>query len=461
MAGAPKSANEAVAQVGRFLRELSLQQQLLIGGGSLVVGVVLFIFVRMMNQPEMKILAQGLKATEAQALAAKLGAKKIGYEVSPDGGTITVPAEKLAESRMEFASQPGNGGGRLGFELFDKANWVASDFDEKVNYQRAMEGELERTLQSLSGVDAVRVHLVLPRDSVFTEKERSAKATVVIKLRGRNFSRDLQGSIAKLMAGSVDKLDPEKVTVVDADTGQAFVVARDGAAVGGESLEETLQARLIQTLEPIVGADRIRASVRVEYEMNSNEETQEIYDPNAAVAISTHKTEEQGRGSIGGVAGATANVVGASEKASRPGIVAGTRNETPVSRSENNTFAVSRRVKHSTQPAGGVKRIAAAVLVDDAIIAKQESGKLTTERQKRTPEQLQTIEQVAKAAIGVDTNRGDVLTVANLAFDQQPVEQPQSMALLDRSRRVLNDWAWLLRIAGIFAIFIVVYLMVL
>jgi flagellar M-ring protein FliF len=461
MAGAPKSANEAVAQVGRFLRELSLQQQLLIGGGSLVVGVVLFIFVRMMNQPEMKILAQGLKATEAQALAAKLGAKKIGYEVSPDGGTITVPAEKLAESRMEFASQPGNGGGRLGFELFDKANWVASDFDEKVNYQRAMEGELERTLQSLSGVDAVRVHLVLPRDSVFTEKERSAKATVVIKLRGRNFSRDLQGSIAKLMAGSVDKLDPEKVTVVDADTGQAFVVARDGAAVGGESLEETLQARLIQTLEPIVGADRIRASVRVEYEMNSNEETQEIYDPNAAVAISTHKTEEQGRGSIGGVAGATANVVGASEKASRPGIVAGTRNETPVSRSENNTFAVSRRVKHSTQPAGGVKRIAAAVLVDDAIIAKQESGKLTTERQKRTPEQLQTIEQVAKAAIGVDTNRGDVLTVANLAFDQQPVEQPKSMALLDRSRRVLNDWAWLLRIAGIFAIFIVVYLMVL
>src|SRR4051812_13072394 len=141
MAGPPKSANEAVAQIGRFLRELSFQQQLLIGGGSVVIALVLFAFVRVMNQPEMKKLGQGLKTTDVQALAAKLGAKKIAYEVSPDGSSIAVPAEKLAEARLEFASQPGNGGGRLGFELFDKANWVASDFDEKVNYQRAMEGE--------------------------------------------------------------------------------------------------------------------------------------------------------------------------------------------------------------------------------------------------------------------------------------------------------------------------------
>ena len=457
----PKSANEAIAQVGRFLRELSFQQQLLIGGGSIVVAIVLFIFVRMMNQPEMKTLAQGLKPADVQTLSAKLGAKKIAYEISPDGGSITVPAEKLAEARLEFASQPGNGGGRLGFELFDKANWVASDFDEKVNYQRAMEGELERTLQSLSGVDAVRVHLVVPPDSVFTEKERGAKATVVIKLRGRSFTRDLQGSIAKLIAGSVDKLDAEKVTVVDADTGQAFVIPRDGLFASGGSLEETLQARLIQTLEPIVGADRIRASVRVEYEVNSNEETQEVYDPNATVAISTHKTEEQGRGSIGGVAGATANVAGTSDRVPTPGMLGGTRSDVPVSRSENNTFAVSRRIRHSTQPAGGVKRIAAAVLVDDAVISKQENGRLTTERQKRTPEQLQTIEQVAKAAIGVDSTRGDILTVANLSFDQQVAEQPKAIGLVDRSRRVLSDWSWLLRSAGIFAIFIVVYLMVL
>jgi flagellar M-ring protein FliF len=458
MAGAPKTANEAMAQIGRFLRELSFQQQLLIGCGSLVIAIVLFVFVRMMNQPEMKVLAQGLKPAEAQALSAKLDAKKIAYEISSDGGSISVAAEKIPEARLEFASQPGNGG-RLGFELFDKTNWVASDFDEKVNYQRAMEGEMERTLQSMTGVDAVRVHLVLPPDSVFSERDRSAKATVVMKLKGRSFTRELQGSIARLLAGSVDKLDPDKVTVVDADSGQAFIAAGDGSVGGGASLEETLQARLVKTLEPIVGADRIRASVRVEYETNSNEETQETFDPNAAVATSTQKSEEQGRRSVGGVAGATANVAGASEKGSSPALTVS--NDFPVSRSENNTFAVSRRVKHSTQPAGAVKRIAAAVLIDDAMIVRKENEKVVSDRQKRSAEQLQIIEQLAKAAIGVDAGRGDVLTVANLPFEQPAPEQPKAVGLVDKSRRMLNDWSWVIRLVGVFAIFATVYLLIL
>lgn len=458
MAEAPNSISEATSQVQQFVRTLSVRQRLLMAGGAIAVAVMLFVFVRMINRPEMKTLASSLKPADAQAIASRLALRKIAYELSPDGSSIQVPADKLDESRIELAAQSSSTGARLGFELFDKTDWVGSDFDDKVNYQRALEGELERTLQTLGGVDAVRVHLVLPPDSVFTERDRQGKASVVLKLRGRSFTRELHGTIAQLVASSVDKLEPQQVTVVDGDTGQKFALVFEGMqGHGGESLEQALQSRLLQTLEPVLGADHVRASVRVEYDMSSNEETQESYDPNGAVALSTHKTEEQAGTGIGGVPGAASNVIGAATTKPTPTpLPAG-----PQSRSENNTYAVSRRVRHSTQPAGAVKRIAAALLVDDARVTKQENGKTTTERQKRTPEQLQQIEQLAKAAIGIDITRGDVLTVANMSFEQSPVEAPPVPGIFEKSRRIVNDWSWVLRLAAIGALFLVVYMLVL
>ena len=158
-------------QIQEFLSGLSLQQKVLIGGGALAVGLVLWLFVALLDHGKNVVLYSGLKPQDAQSMATRLAAKNIPYEISPDGGSLLVPSDKLDAARLETAAQGLPRNARLGFELFDTPNWAGSDFSEKVNYQRALEGELERTLQTLSEVEAVRVHLVLPRESLFSEQE--------------------------------------------------------------------------------------------------------------------------------------------------------------------------------------------------------------------------------------------------------------------------------------------------
>src|SRR5262249_34088922 len=156
--------------------------------------------------------------------------------------------------------------GRLGFELFDKLNWGQTEFDEKVNYQRALEGELERTIATLRDVESARVHLVMPTDSVFVDREREAKASVILKLRSGTLADETHRAIASLVSGAVDKLNPENVTVIDADTNQPLLAHHKGSSQTDAELEDELSAKLMTTLEPVVGAQRVRASVNVEYD---------------------------------------------------------------------------------------------------------------------------------------------------------------------------------------------------
>src|SRR5581483_4779461 len=226
------------------------------------------------------------------ALGAKLAAKNIQYEISSDGKTVSVPSDKIDTSRMEIASDGMPRSGRLGFELFDKLNWGQTEFDEKVNYQRALEGELERSIQTLRDVDSVRVHLVMPTDSIFLDRERKAKASVVLKLRSGHLSQETQRGIARLVAGAVDKLGPEDVTVMDADTNRPLGADRDALSMSG-SMNQDLSAQLVQTLEPVVGPEHVRARVNVELDSSTTEENDETYDPKSAVAVSAQRSEEQ------------------------------------------------------------------------------------------------------------------------------------------------------------------------
>ena len=159
-------SNLTLAQVREqgleFVRGLTWKQRMLVAGGGLLVAATLYVFVQLIGKPEYKTLYSGLNPRDAESLGAQLKAKQIAYEISPDGASIQVPSDKLDAARLEVASQPLPGSGRMGFELFDKPNWAGSDFSEKVNYQRALEAELERTLGSMSEVEAVRVHLVMP-----------------------------------------------------------------------------------------------------------------------------------------------------------------------------------------------------------------------------------------------------------------------------------------------------------
>jgi flagellar M-ring protein FliF len=452
----PKSFADVLKQIEQFVRGLTGGQRLLMAGGALAVAATLWIFVTLIAKPKTTALYSGLRPADAQALGARLSARNIPYELSADSATLMVPADKLDAARLETASQGLPRNARLGFELFDTPNWAGSDFTEKVNYQRALEGELERTLQTLAEVEAVRVHLVMPRESLFTEQEHEAKAAVILKTRTGRLSEQAQAAIPQLVASAVDRLRPENVTVVDADSNSPLIRSRSAGGRSAYDLDEELAQTITRTLEPVVGAEHVRASVHVEYDLSTSEDTQELYDPKSTAAISTQRSDEtMGGGGPAGIPGTASNVPGASTVTA-----AASAPDNQSSKSESATYVVSKSVHHSVQPAGRVKRIAAAILVDDAVEAAGPTGPGQA-RRKRTPAEMKEIEQLAGAAIGIDPQRGDLLAVENLSFQTAPPENIAPPTRVERWRTILQQWAGALRYAGIALLFLVVYFLVL
>ncbi len=446
----------AIAQIAQFAGGLTLRQRFWLLGGAILVAGTLAVFVWLIGKPKYASLYSGLRPADVQSLAARLAAKNIPYETSSDGSSILVPADKLDASRLETAAQGLPRNARLGFELFDTPNWAGSDFTEKVNYQRALEGELERTLQTLSEVEAVRVHLVMPRESLFSEQEQPGKAAVIIKTRAGRLSEPAQAAIPQLVASAVDKLRPENVTVVDADSNTPLLKLHGPGGRGSVDLDDALAKRVVQTLEPVVGPDHVRASVHVEYDLSTSENTEETYDPKATATMTMQRSEETMGGALpAGVPGTASNVTGAASAT----VTVAAQQDRQSSRSESSTYAISKSIRHTVQPAGRVRRIAAAVLVDDIVETVEKDGKQNSTRRKRTAEEMKELERLATAAIGLDASRGDILALQNLSFQESPVEKPAAPTVIERSRRVVQDWSVLLRYAGVFALFAIVYML--
>jgi flagellar M-ring protein FliF len=265
----------------------------------------------------------------------------------------------------------------------------------------------------------------------------------------------------------VENLRPENVTVVDADSNTPLLRPRSGGGVSAYDLDEELSKTLVRTLEPIVGASHVRASVRVEYDLSSSDNLEEIYDPKATATLTQQKSEENmGGAGPAGIPGTASNLPSATSPTStapsaNPAVNPTVGQETQSSHSENTTFAVSKSVRHTVSPPGRIKRIAAAVLVDDAVETVEKDGKKSSARRKRTDDELKQIGQLAAAAIGLDTQRGDLLSLENLSFQEIPVEIPPAPTRLDTAWRILAGWAGVLRYLGIAALFVIVYLLML
>jgi flagellar M-ring protein FliF len=459
-----------VVRLQSFWTSRSSQQRIYLGLGVAATIAVAALLMKMIATPEYKPLMSGLEPADAQAITAELAAKKIPYLVSPDGASITVPADQVDAARLEVASQPAPHSGRIGFEIFDKVSWGQTEFDEKVNYQRALEGELEQTIQTMSNVKSARVHLVMATDSVFTDRERSAKASVTLRMKRGSLSRPEISQISRLVAGAVDELKPGDVVIIDADSNQTFASGNgSGSADATDGIEQELTRRLISTLAPVVGADRMRASVNVEFETGSSEESQDKYDPAVSVTLNMQRSEEltsSGAG-VGGVPGTSSNVV-AAKPVTPPGAAApATPAPTAVkdlgqsSKTESATYGVNRTTRHLIEPAGSIRRMTAAVLLDDILERKQEKGKWVETHHKRTPEELKTISELAQAAIGFNSARGDVISVQNLTFDHPVPADIPPITLADKARKGINDYSAIIRYAGMAVMFLLVYMLML
>ena len=448
--------DQAVNQAKQFWAGLNGRQRMLLGGGVALTIGLLAMFTRMMSTPEYKPLMVGLEPADAQALSAQLAAKNIAFQMGPDGKSINVPADQLDAARLQAASQDGPRSGRMGFELFDKVSWGQTEFDEKVNYQRALEGELERTIGTLSDVKSARVHLVLSKSSVFLDRERGAKASVTLKLKRGSLSKDQLGAISRLVSGAVDDLAPVDVAIIDADSNESLGPnTNDGNK--GDEIEQQLSKRLMATLGPALGADNLRASVNVEFDTTAIEESQDKYDPAVSAVLTSQKSEEQvGAGAgTGGVPGTSSNLPNASAGSKDAAMQDGAQS----SKSDNSTFGVNKIVRHTVSPAGRVRRITAAVLVNDAIERHQEKGKWIEVGHKRSAAELKQISDLAGAAIGLDTTRGDVITVENMPFDRAATADVAPVTMAEKIHRGLTDYSTAVRYAALLALFLMAYLL--
>ena len=447
------STNDVLSRAKGFWSRLNPQQQRFFGVGLVVTVAVCGVCIKFMATPTYKPVMTGLEAADAQALVAQLAAKNIPAQVSPDGTTISVPSSQLDAARLEVAAHDSPHSGRIGFEIFDKTSWGQTEFDEKVNYQRALEGELERTIQTLRNVKSARVHLVMANNSVFTDQDRGAKASVALRLKSGSLSREEAQQIARLVSGAVDELDPKDVVIVDADSNRSL-----GTNAGGDdsdSLDQQLTRRIMDTLSPVVGADNLRATVNVEYETGSMEENAEKYDPDVSVPLTIQRSEESNgpNGSIGGVPGTSSNLPG---KKKAPATTASAASG-PSTSSESATYGVNKTTRHTIEPAGGIRRITAALVLDDAAERVWQGGHWVTTHRKWRPDEIQNITSLTQAAIGFNGTRGDVVTVQNLSFDRPAEDDAAPASMTDRARKGLDEFAPYIRYASLLVLFILVY----
>jgi flagellar M-ring protein FliF len=376
------------------------------------------LFASLVMQPSWRVLYGHLDPADARELGDTLTAAKIPFDVTPDGTTLKVPADQLDKARLETAAKGGPKSGRLGFELFDKPNWVGSEFDERVNYQRALEGELEHTIESLASVKSAHVHLVLPHESLFTERQQEAKASVLLKLKQHDLSPREVDAIRNLVASAVDHLSPANVTLVDAD-GRAQLGVRNPDAAANEE-EQRLTDRLIATLEPVTGEGNVRASVHLEYDPTASDETDETYDPNGTVTLSMQRSEQQtgDHPTPGGVPGTVSNAPNAQVPLLPPPHTA----PAASMKEESGTYGASKKTRHIVEGPGRLKRATIAVLINDRKADREPAGGhgAAAARTPWTPDQMKRITDLAQATVGYNASRGDVISVENISFDSTP-----------------------------------------
>ncbi|PZQ64586.1 MAG: flagellar M-ring protein FliF [Phenylobacterium zucineum] len=385
----------------------------ILGIGAGLVAVMAAIFMNL-GQPQ-ALLYSNLDLKEAGSITAALDQAGVKYEVKGDGSTILVPRDEVASTRLMLSGKGLPTAGSVGYEIFDESSAIGqTDFVQQLNRQRALEGELARTIRSLDGISAARVHLVLPKRQIFEEEAEQPSASVNIGVGGREPTPDQVRAIQNLVAGAVPNMRPDRVTVVDqhAKTLSGGEVGMAAEADGRKSEVEQRIAKQVKTMiEGVVGAGKARVNVTADLDLARVTTQEERYDPDGQVIRSESTTEENARENDtagGGQASVAGNV---------PGSSGGENNNTSASgRTDSTTnYEISKTVTTKVEEPGTVKRLSVAVAVDGATAPAGKDGKPGAYT-PRSAEEMQRIEQLVRTAVGFNQERGDQVSVINVRF---------------------------------------------
>lgn len=413
---------QSVSEMKKILAHLSVRQRITIATAAALVAGGLYVLVQRQREANFKPLFTNVAAEEGAAIVQKLKEAGVEYRLPEGGGTVLVPSERLPELRLSMAAAGLPKTGRIGFELFDKANLGATEFAEHVNYRRALEGELERSIMSMAEVEQARVHLTFPKDSVFLESQQPAKASVLVKTRpGARISAQNVVAIDHLVASAVEGLSPDAVSVLDMNGNLLGRPRAPGGLDGAEpseagldyrrKVENDLLAKINTTLEPLLGANKFRAGVSVECDFSGGEQSEEIFDPTKSVMVSSQRTEDAAGGAT------SAGVPGTQSTLPRPSSRPGAGGKTTSRLTESITYQTSRTVKKTRLPAGALRKISAAVLVDYQLGWEPEKNGFRRVLTPPSPEKLKVLRDLVAGITGFSAERGDQLVIESLPFD--------------------------------------------
>ncbi|PXW22354.1 flagellar basal-body MS-ring/collar protein FliF [Paraburkholderia caballeronis] len=391
---------------------------------AVIAGLVLW-----SRAPDYKVLYSNLSDRDGGAIITALQAANVPYRLSDGGGAILVPSEEVNEMRLRLASQGLPKNGSVGFELMDNQKFGISQFAEQINYQRALEGELQQTIESIGTVRSARVHLAIPKPSVFVREREAPSASVMVNLYpGRALDEGQVSAITHMVSSAVPDLPVRNVTIVDQD-GNLLTQSSTGAGLDASQLkyvrqiEHDTQARIDSILAPLFGGGNARSQVSADVDFSKLEQTAESYGPNgnpqqAAIRSQQSSTAtELSQGGASGVPGALSNQP--PQPASAP-VVAGNGapgqpGGTPVSdrRDSTTNYELDKTVRHYQQSPGDIKRLSVAVVVN---YQPQVDAKGHATMKPLTADKLAQVEQLVKDAMGYDAKRGDSVNVVNAAF---------------------------------------------
>jgi len=436
-------------QFKKLYANLTMTQRATIVLAAVAVGAGLLSFARWRRESDFRPLYTTLASEDAGAVVQKLKESGVEYRLGENGSTVLVPSAKVAEMRLEMASAGLPKSGRIGFELFDKTNFGATEFVEHINYRRALEGELERTVMTLAEIEQARVHITFPKESVYLEARQPAKASVVVRLRpGAQLVPQNVTAIQHLLASAVEGLAPESVSVLDVEghllSRTRILPSEDGTESGDrileirQSIERDLVAKISSTLEPLLGADKFRVGASVECDFTSGEQSDEIFDPNRSVMVTSQKSEDTS--TTGGAAG----IPGTASNLPRPPAKPATALAGTSRRTESIAYQSSRTVRHTKMPEGTVKKMSLAVLLDQNVRWEGQGSKLHRVIEQPSAEKLKSIRDLVAAATGFSTERGDQLIVESLPFESTlNLEPPSATAVPKPATNTTNLPPWL------------------
>ncbi|QGY40623.1 flagellar M-ring protein FliF [Pseudodesulfovibrio cashew] len=435
----PPSVAEFFTKVTGFWTDRTMSQRILIGGLALSVILAFGLMIYWMNKPDYKILMTNLYPEDANRVVSMLQAEKIPYQLEENGKTIMVPADRVYDLRLKVAGEGNLHGQGIGFEIFDDVQIGQTDFVQHINYQRALQGELARTITEFPQVTKTRVHLVLPQKSLFIEEQMPPSASIVLQLKddGKLAPNEVQG-IVNLVSMAVEGLDAKNITVTDMKGRPLYTPEDDstGLAMSNTQLEykagveNKTQRRIMELLGPVVGPGKVVARVNADLDFSQKTIRKESFDPDGSVVRSETRSEESTAGA--------ANLAGGEPDANFRGDgFTGTRTTQDSTRESRTTnFEINKQEENIVAPVGELQRLTVAVIVDGTWQVNEETGEQIYV--PRTAEELERIRNLIANAVGFDSARGDTIEVSNISFGEPDLYGQESLmrTMLEYAQRL-------------------------